>query len=76
MTGNGKRELLEAIRPRYRRANKQEKGRILDEFVANTGYYRKYAIRLLKRGVKPGRKKKQGKPKVYQGEVVLVLIKI
>jgi hypothetical protein len=76
MTGKGKRELLEAVRPRYRRANKQEKVHILDEFVANTGYHRKYAIRLLKQGVKPGRKKKAGKPKVYQGEVVIALIKI
>jgi hypothetical protein len=76
MTGKGKRELLEAVRPRYRRANKQEKVHILDEFVANTGYHRKYAIRLLKQGVKQRRKKKAGKPKVYQGEVVIGLIKI
>jgi hypothetical protein len=76
MTGKGKRELLEAVRPRYRRANKPEKVHILDEFVANTGYHRKYAIRLLKQDVKPRRKKKAGKPKVYQGEVVIALIKI
>jgi hypothetical protein len=48
MTGNSKRELLEAIRPRYRRANKKDKPRILDEFVAIAGYQRKHAIRLLK----------------------------
>lgn len=76
MTGTGKRELLEAVRPRYLRANKQEKTRILDEFVANTGYHRKYALRLLKHRVKKQRQKKPGKPKVYQGEVVLALIKI
>lgn len=76
MTGNGKRELLEAVRPRYRRANKQEKVRILDELVANTGYHRKHAIRLLQQGAKQRRKKKVGKPKVYQGEVVIALIKI
>jgi hypothetical protein len=50
MTKIGKRELLEAIRPRYLQANKAEKGRILDEFVATTGYHRKYAIRLLRHG--------------------------
>lgn len=76
MTGTGKRELLEAVRPRYLRAHKQEKTRILDEFVANTGYHRKYALRLLKHGVKKQRQKKPGKSKVYQGEVVLALIKI
>ena len=76
MTGTGKRELLEAVRPRYLRASKQEKTRILDEFVANTGYHRKYAIRLLKQGVKKQRQKKPGKAKVYQGEVVIALIKI
>jgi len=37
MTKIGKRELLEAIRPRYLQANRAEKGRILDEFVATTG---------------------------------------
>ena len=76
MTQKGKRELLEAVRPRYLRASKADKTRILDEFVASTGYHRKYAIRLLKHGVKQGRKKKPGKSKVYQGEVVIVLIKI
>jgi len=50
MTKIGKRELLEAIRPRYLQANRAEKGRILDEFVATTGYHRKYAIRLVRHG--------------------------
>ena len=48
-----KRELLTALRPRYRRASKAEKGRILDEFVAATGYHRKYAIHLLRHGPRP-----------------------
>ena len=76
MTGNSKRELLEAIRPRYRRANKAEKTCILDEFVAITGYHRKHAIRLLKHGVKKPKRKKRGRPKVYTGEVISALIKI
>lgn len=83
MTGNSKRELLEAICPRYRRANKVEKTCILDEFVAITGYHpsgtyfgRKHAIRLLKHGVKKPKRKKRGRPKVYTGEVISALIKI
>jgi hypothetical protein len=40
-------DLLQAIRERYRGGLKDEKRRILDEFVAVTGYHRKHAIRLL-----------------------------
>ena len=42
-----KRELLVQIAPRYREASSALKEFILDEFVAATGYARKYAIRLL-----------------------------
>lgn len=76
MTHNGKRELLEAIRPRYRKASRPEKTQILDEFVAVTGYHRKHAIRLLKQGVKPGRPKKRGRRKTYQGEVVSAWVRV
>jgi hypothetical protein len=50
MTRNSIRELVPVIRPRYLRASTTEKTHILDEFVAITGYHRKYAIRLLKHG--------------------------
>ena len=76
MTRNGKRELLEAIRARYRQGSKAEKTHILDEFVHNTGYHRKYAIRLLNQRVMRKHRKKVGRRKVYQGEVVIALIKI
>lgn len=76
MTRNGKRELLEAIRTRYRQGSKAEKTHILDEFVHNTGYHRKYAIRLLNQRVKRKHRKKVGRRKEYQGEVVIALIKI
>ncbi|EFH80867.1 Integrase catalytic region [Ktedonobacter racemifer DSM 44963] len=42
-----KRELLWQMAPRYREASSALKEIILDEFVAATGYVRKYAIRLL-----------------------------
>lgn len=50
MTLSSIKEYALAIRDRYRKATKQEKGKILDEFVKTTGYHRKAAIRLL---VKP-----------------------
>jgi hypothetical protein len=42
-----KRELLTTVSPRYVLATGAEKQRILDEFVATTGYHRKYALALL-----------------------------
>ena len=42
-----KQELVATIRNRYQQASKKDKGRILDEFTAITGHYRKHGIRLL-----------------------------
>lgn len=47
MSFQGKRELLAQVAPRYREANLAQKSVILNEFIAATGYARKYAIRLL-----------------------------
>jgi len=47
MTLKSIKEYVAAIRDRYLRGNKEEKGQILDEFVKVTGYHRKAAIRLL-----------------------------
>jgi hypothetical protein len=47
MKPNSRKDYLRRIYPRYRQATPAEKGRILDEFCANCGYHRKYAIRLL-----------------------------
>ena len=41
-----RKELLTAVRDRYVRASKIDKGAILDEFVALTGCKRSYATRL------------------------------
>lgn len=46
MSHLSKKELLEVIRPRYLKATKKAKKQILDEFIAATGYHRKYAIRV------------------------------
>lgn len=47
MSFRAKRELLLQISGRYQAASHQQKSLILDEFIAVTGYARKYAIRLL-----------------------------
>jgi len=47
MSFQAKRELLGQVAPRYREASGTQKHHILDEFVATTGYARKYAIRVL-----------------------------
>ena len=41
-------QYLNQLRGRYRKARKKERTRILDEFVATTGYHRKHAIALLR----------------------------
>jgi len=76
MSKRSRQELTKEIYPRYLKANKAEKIKILDEFTEVTGYHRKYAIRLLKHGLKRRGYKKAGRKKKYQGEVVEVLKKI
>lgn len=75
MTPQAKRELLAALRPRYLKARKAVKGRILDEFVAATGYHRKYAIHLLKKGPPPRRRKRRSQSP-YTPEVVAALVQV
>jgi len=47
MSFRSKQELLQQTAPRYQEATELQKGVILNEFVAATGYARKYAIRML-----------------------------
>jgi hypothetical protein len=76
MSQRSKRELAEELQGRYLKSSKQEKTRMLDEFVVTTGYSRKYANSLLKNGVNRKHKKKAGRKKKYQGEVIAVLEKV
>jgi hypothetical protein len=79
MSLKSKNELVEVVQPRYLKASKFEKQKILDEFTAATGYHRKHAIRVLKNKVQVQNRLK-GKTKtykrVYRGEVVQVLEQI
>ena len=46
-----RREVLAAVANRYRAAGRREKGRILDELTATTGWHRKHAVRALSQRV-------------------------
>src|SRR3954452_6784001 len=67
-------ELVAAVADRHARGDRGERGRILAEFVAVTGYHRKHAMRLL-RGAKTG-VDRQGPPphRVYDAAVREALI--
>ena len=71
---SARRELLEALRQRYRGAERSEKSRILDEFVSVTGYHRKHAVRLLAgSGSTKARERRPGKVR-YGDEVQDALV--
>lgn len=42
-----RRDLLQQMVPRYRRASATQKGALLDEIAATTGYARRYSMWLL-----------------------------
>jgi len=76
MSKKSKDDLVKAIHPRYLQANKPEKGRILDEFVAATGCHRKHAIRRLRQGIPECRRERRGRKRTYTGDVVGHLARI
>jgi hypothetical protein len=68
-----RQELVQAISGRYRAVSADEKGRILDEFVALTGYHRKHAIRVLN-GSTGTRISRRGRLRLYDEAVRQALI--
>ena len=69
-------EYLRVIYGRYSKAEGKAKGGMLDEFCLNTGYHRKYAIRLLN-GPPPGKREEarpRGRKPRYSPGVVSLLI--
>jgi hypothetical protein len=68
-------EYFRVIYERYRKAESKAKGGMLDEFCLNTGYHRKYAIRLLN-GPPPGKRegaRPRGRKPQYSAGVVALL---
>ena len=73
MTRRSILEYAQAIRPRYLRASKVGKGKILDEFMQVTGLHRKAAIRLLNRLSQTRAGKRCGRPRKYGSDVAGML---
>ena len=67
------KEYAEALKERYRKAGRGEKGRILDEFTEVTGYHRKSAIRLLSGDSTERSGMRRGRPAQYGPEVKAAL---
>ncbi len=67
-------ELLGALTARYGLASRVDKGRILTEFVAMTGYHRKHAARLLRGAGKADRSKPRSDRRLYDDAVREALI--
>lgn len=76
MSKKSKDELVRRTHPRYLQANRAEKTRILDEFVAATGYHRKHAIRRLRKGIPECRRERRGRKRIYTGDAVRALAEI
>ena len=74
MTHTARAELANAVRRRYRSATSKEKRRILDEFVATTGYHEKSAIRVLNGAAAPKRRQKRNRPSLYDEAARAALI--
>jgi len=77
MSHRSRWEYFRAIYARYRQADRKLKQVILNEFCANTGYHRKYAIRLLNGPppgrARPGRVRRRSRSPSYGSAVVSVL---
>lgn len=70
-------DYADAVRPRYQRAAKKEKGRILDEFCQTTSMHRKAATRLLNQAmVLRPHLPRVGRPRRYGREAVEALVRL
>ena len=75
MSFQTRHELLARVVPRYREADRKQKTIILNEFIASTGYKRKYAIRLLSLPeIAPGKTIKRPRSRYYGQDVQEALL--
>jgi len=73
ISAQARREVIKAIKDRYLAGSASEKRRILDGFIALTGYHRKHAIRVL-RSQPPVPASRPPRPRVYDESVVDALV--
>jgi hypothetical protein len=71
-----RRELLDSVRQRYENANRIDKGRVLDGFVAAIGYERKYAILILNNDETTTAPRKRHGSQKYDEQVKQALISL
>ncbi len=74
VSAQSKREYVQAIYQRYRRATRPEKHRILDEFCKVTRYHRKHAIRVLN-GPAPGAARPARRRRVTYGPATIAALR-
>ena len=74
MTRAARVELTNAVRRRYASAAGKDKRRILDEFVAATGYHEKSAIRVLNSQSAPKHRQTRRRPPLYDEAARAALI--
>jgi hypothetical protein len=74
MTHAARAELANAIRGRYRSATGKEKHKVLDEFIARTGYHEKSAIRGLNGEPTARRPQTRNRPSLYDDPARAALI--
>ena len=67
-------ELVVVLRERYARSGRAERGRILDEFSAVTGFHRKHAMRLLRGGQTNQQRGPRPRRRIYDDAVREALI--
>ncbi len=74
MTHAMRMELANAIRDRYAAASNKDKHRILEEFVAATGYHAKSAIRILNTVAEPTGRRPRHRRSIYDDAACAALI--
>jgi hypothetical protein len=83
LTMKERKAVTGVMRARYRRASKKQKGQMLDEFVALTGYHRWYAVGLLRgHGARPEERRERvarrprQRLRIYDAAVLAVLQRV
>ena len=74
MTSAARAELADAIRSRYTATTAKQKRKILEEFIAATGYHEKSAIRILNSAPASKRRQCRQRASLYDEAVRAALI--